>query len=157
MSKTTVIQFNAQEEGNFHPVDESVTDLYSKILTFPDCAHLRNFKVKLIFTSKEMKAKGKRILGKAMLCSERDKFLHGYDFLIILDQEFWATSKDSREPLLYHEILHCGIDPESEEPKLIAHDVEEFGAVIARYGMWKSDVKDFCEQMELFNRTAAQG
>lgn len=155
--KANIVNFEpTAEESDFQEVTGEANSLFKKLKELPEHRHLRNFRVKLIFTTKEMKSAGKRVLGKAMKCSERDKFLHGHDFLIILDREIWENVAEYREPLLYHEMCHCGID-DKEQPTIVAHDVEEFGSVIQRYGMWKSDVKEFCQQMELFNRSSAQG
>lgn len=40
------------------------------------------------------------------------------------------------------------------EPKrwIIPHDVEEFGAVVARHGLWQSSLTAFQEQLALFGR-----
>jgi len=78
------------------------------------------------------------------------------DFLIILDKTFWyqATPK-LREILVFHELSHCiHKTNRSGEPMydleerpvwgLRAHDVEEFTAVVRRYGAWNDDIKSFC-------------
>ena len=46
-------------------------------------------------------------------------------------------SDEQMEILLYHELLHVGMDDTGEEVKYIVnpHDVEDFRAVIDRYGI----------------------
>lgn len=44
------------------------------------------------------------------------------------------------EALIYHELLHIGID--GEKYSVIPHDLEDFKAVIDRYGAHWSDVKE---------------
>lgn len=77
-------------------------------------------------------------------------------FLFTLDAEWWSNASErQREILMFHEMLHAGIalDPfgeprfkrETGEPvwALVGHDVEEFTEVVARYGAWDDDLKNF--------------
>lgn len=78
------------------------------------------------------------------------------DFMIVLDAEWWAEASPTlREALVFHEGLHMGQEHdafgcpkfhrETGEPvwAIRGHDIEEFNAVVARYGAWKSDVEAF--------------
>jgi hypothetical protein len=77
------------------------------------------------------------------------------DFLIILDKRYWlAASARLREILVYHELTHCihktdgNGDPRydwEERPVwgLRGHDVEEFTAVVQRYGAWNVELESF--------------
>ena len=148
-SSKKVVQFTpAKKLPEFEEADDSLLEVYATVLDFSECSHLVNYKVKLVFTNKEMKSKGKRVLGKAMACNKREKFLHGHDFVIIIDKQFWEIHEDMREPLLMHEMLHCGQN-EDESATTIPHDLEEFGAVVRRYGLWRTDVKHFSNQLQL--------
>lgn len=77
-------------------------------------------------------------------------------FLIILAGEWWAdASPTEREILVFHEALHAGHAKDKHGaprfnrttgepiPCIRPHDVEEFTAVVERYGPWKSDVAEF--------------
>lgn len=113
---------------------------------------------------------GKRILGTACmpgvtgsLASLFDQLLEdavGYmpDFLITLNSDYWSVASDrEREILVFHELLHCGQEKDQYggdkyrksdgAPVLgmVAHDIEEFGDVVARYGAWKGDIQDFLD------------
>lgn len=77
------------------------------------------------------------------------------DFLIVLDCEYWLNASDrNREILVYHELMHCihkvdGFgDPrydENDRPLwgIRGHDVEEFTAVVRRYGAWNAELESF--------------
>jgi len=159
MSKNSkVVDFapDSKQDGDFRDANEDAHQIYSDLLSDPHTKHLVNFKVRLIFTSKEMKKGTKRVLGKAVKCTARDNFLHGYDFLIILDEQIWGANPDIREPLMFHEMLHCG-ENDDGSPCIIEHDVEEFGAVVQKFGLWKTDLKDFSGQLDLFSKQQAQG
>lgn len=113
---------------------------------------------------------GKRILGTACmpavsgsLSSLFDQLLEdavGYtpDFLITLNSDYWQTASDrEREILVFHELLHCGQAKDQfgadkyrksdGAPVLgmVAHDLEEFCDVVARYGAWKGDIQEFLD------------
>jgi hypothetical protein len=116
---------------------------------------------------------GKRILGTAQMPAVTgalsglfDQLLEdtlGYlpDFLIVLNSTYWADASDrEREILIFHEAKHCGqafdafgmpkFSKQTGRPILgmVAHDVEEFSDVVARYGAWKSDLRDFFDAYE---------
>ncbi|MBN1404171.1 MAG: hypothetical protein JW942_06885 [Opitutales bacterium] len=110
---------------------------------------LEGLQIKYLFAKDEMKSKGKRVLGKACKFPERDRLLHPFRFCIILDERFWQDFPNKREPLLLHELLHCGVNDEGD-PVLVPHDLEEFGEVVRRYGAWANDVVLFDRQLELF-------
>lgn len=78
------------------------------------------------------------------------------DFLIILAADWWEdASEREREVLVFHELLHCGwardkygapkVSRDSGMPAtcIVPHSIEEFTAVVRRYGAWKADVAEF--------------
>ena len=95
------------------------------------------------------------------LRSEKERFISGYHFLMEVNHKKWAELSDKqRIALVDHELCHAGIDGKSGDPMLIDHDVEEFGEIVKRHGLWRDDVKHFgyiChEQCELkFESVAA--
>lgn len=77
------------------------------------------------------------------------------DFLITLNEAWWEEASDlEREILVVHELHHCAQALDKfGSPKFTkdggpvlaikGHDVEEFTAVVARYGAWKGDLVEF--------------
>lgn len=78
------------------------------------------------------------------------------DFLIILSGDWWEEADDrSRECLVFHEALHAGHAKDQygspkfnrqtgrPVPCIVPHSIEEFSAVVERYGAWKPDVAEF--------------
>jgi len=95
-------------------------------------------------------------LGKATKCSDLQRELHVYDFIIELNREATRDFGDDKWlALLDHELSHCdqATDDESGAHKvdergrpvwrIRKHDVEEFLDVIERHGTWKSDLVEF--------------
>lgn len=78
------------------------------------------------------------------------------DFLIILNGDWWeeATPRE-REVLAFHELLHAGWAKDQygapkvsrstgkPVPCIVPHSIEEFTAVVRRYGAWKADLAEF--------------
>jgi hypothetical protein len=77
-------------------------------------------------------------------------------FLFVLEEDFWRDASDhEREILVFHEMLHASqaldeygaprFNRMSGEPiwAIRGHDIEEFNAVVARYGAWSPDVVAF--------------
>lgn len=82
----------------------------------------------------------------------------GIDFLIVLDAEFWMDADDlAREILVYHEMTHIQpafdkmgaqrFDRDTGLPVLTiaGHDIEEFAAVVRRYGTYSTDLRNFMQ------------
>lgn len=82
----------------------------------------------------------------------------GYEpvFLFTLDKQWWEQATPHlREILMFHEMLHAGIAKDSYgedrfhretgEPMwaIVGHDVEEFEAVVRRYGAWDPALASF--------------
>lgn len=80
------------------------------------------------------------------------------DFLVMLDGHFWFNVSDrEREIRMFHEMMHMAIAVDqygalkfnrlTGDPvwALIGHDIEEFNAVVARYGEWTPEIRSFLE------------
>lgn len=115
---------------------------------------------------------GKRILGMAMMPRVQgllgglfDQLLEdalGYapDFMILLNATYWEAANDrEREILVFHELLHTGQEVDQYGARkwkrngspvlgMLSHDLEEFDAVVRRYGEWKSDITRFRQALE---------
>jgi hypothetical protein len=104
---------------------------------------------------------GKITLGTASVASAKIAHFGDVAFLIEINYEAWQLlSYTERVALMDHELCHCIYDVETERPKLCPHDVEEFGSIVARWGLWKPDLERFGKivrdtpQLPLFERPA---
>lgn len=90
------------------------------------------------------------------------------DYLVILDAQYWAEASPlEREILVYHELCHAvqaedangapRFNQQTGEPvwALRGHDLEEFNAVVARYGTHAADVAAFIEAARQGDAAAA--
>lgn len=83
------------------------------------------------------KSKGRLVLGECRVVKDPYIPFTPYDFLItIFVQNTEGLTEEQMRILMYHELLHVGMDDKTGEPKykVIPHDIEDFRAVIDRYG-----------------------
>lgn len=104
-----------------------------------------NAKICYLFRKKHTKTNGKINLGTCQRVGEKDKTLHGFDYVILLAWDMWVFLEPiQREACLLHEILHVlKLGEEAADWKIQPHDVEEFAKVIDVYGIWKPDLEAF--------------
>lgn len=108
-------------------------------------------------TSWKADVDGRITLGKCKKASDLDREFAPFDFVILLQQDFWRMSSvtpEQRRALLDHELCHAAVAHDKYgEPKYDdrgrkvyrtrKHDIEEFGAIVERHGLWKRDLEQF--------------
>jgi len=81
-------------------------------------------------SDKEKKSNGKRTYAECKHLNELEQFYSGMDFAIIVYEPNAALLDETQlRILIYHELLHVG-----KNGKVNPHDVEDFAAVINRFG-----------------------
>lgn len=102
-------------------------------------------------------ADGRVKLGMCRKASDFDRELSQWDFVILLRRSFWTheeVTPQQRRALLDHELCHAamkydarGEPVEDERGRKVyrtrRHDIEEFRAIVERYGTWTSDLEAF--------------
>lgn len=88
-------------------------------------------------------------------------------FLIEVNFAEWILLPDAKKiAVIDHELCHFTIGEDSEgnpKPALVSHDVEEFNAIVRRWGTWKRDLERFAhaitsyEQLDVFEVGALDG
>lgn len=114
-----------------------------------DLHFLRDVRVRFLWRRKAQNKNGKMVLGTCQKLSGLPQYaLGGGDFLIVLNRENCGLAGLTAwqiEALVYHEMNHIA-PPDEDDPEstvaLVGHDVEEFRAVIDRYGLWKTDLRE---------------
>lgn len=126
--------------------DGDVRELASDIIAHHH-PHLADANFVLLMRSPAAKSKGKLTLGTAKKASPEHKALYTgeVDFIITLAGGEWRDMTNrARRALLDHELCHCVGDSEVGW-SLRGHDVEEFGEIIERHGLWHDDLKEVGE------------
>lgn len=102
---------------------------------------------------------GRLVLGKCKKATDLDKELHDFDFVIILNHEFFVddgVEDKQRSALIFHELCHTAEKLDRDgEPVLDGHgrrvyrtrkhDIEEFEAVVANFGIYTHQLERFAK------------
>ena len=133
------------DRETFHNAEQPAA--IAKVILPPVHSHLLNANIAYVF-KKEMKTRSRRILGKAGKAGSKIEFFAGFDFVIEFNWEEWLiASNHQRVALVDHELCHFGREEDEKTGAtkwvLVEHDVEEFGAIVNRWGLWKSDLMAF--------------
>ena len=104
---------------------------------------LRGFYIGVIAWEGERKSGGSLVLGKARKVSENMRPLMAdemIDAVIEISADFWSSAtSNQKRALMDHELHHLDVN-ENDQLAMRGHDIEEFNAVIRRYGFWLEDV-----------------
>jgi Putative phage metallopeptidase len=105
---------------------------------------------------------GRQTLGQCKRATDLDRELAPFDFVILLQKDFWtneAVTNEQRDALLDHELCHATVklDPYTHEPvederghvvyRIRKHDLEEFSEIAERHGTWKRDLEHFAQAL----------
>ncbi len=127
--------------------------------------HLAGERIEYVFRDKAAKKNQKIVLGTCKKISGLTAYLaspdveHAHDAEV---EDFWCVeiAEDAwrelephqREALVDHELCHIGFEYDEDADlvtlKPAAHDVEEFGSIIDRHGLWKPDLEEFADRLE---------
>lgn len=134
------------------------TRLYDLVARYHSELDNTNVRIALAWaTSWKADVDGRLTLGKCKKASELDRELAPYDFVILLNKDFWQNphvSDAQRDALLDHELMHAAValdekgDPKRDEAgrtiyRIRKHDLEEFADIVARHGLYKRDIEEF--------------
>lgn len=120
--------------------------------------HLQDARIDYVFTDSVSKKGGKEVWGTMRKITSLTAYLGGTKneqkngatgpfFVMTISKPVWdELDTFKKEALVDHELCHSGLELDEEgNPKLtiIPHDLEEFKAIVERYGLWRDDVKEF--------------
>lgn len=105
--------------------------------------HLLTAKIAYLFRE-DMQRRDRIRLGVAGKAAAKLRFLADYDFVIEFNWTAWRQlTTEQRIALVDHELCHCDLDVEKGDFAIRHHDVEEFGSIVRRWGLWKLDLQSF--------------
>ena len=108
-------------------------------------SHLASCSIAYLFKNKPMKSRGREVCATAEKVSKKNHALCGYHFIITVAYPTWKDlSEDVKRAVVDHELEHCFVedDEKTGEPKysILPHDVEEFGSIIRRHGLYTTNL-----------------
>lgn len=107
------------------------------------------FAIAYLFRS-DWQKKGKTVWGEIKKATPLEKFLSGFDLIMTVNADVWPRlDHRQKQALVDHEFCHVTITTDEKTGEitlgLTGHDIEEFDAIVERYGAWKGDVERFIE------------
>ena len=112
----------------------------------PELKYIKDSRVKIAFLDSDQSKKvdkDKLVLGECEKVAAKNKWAISYDFTITLfTPNLVGLSEDQIRIVLFHELLHVGIEPGPDGDELYSvrkHDLEDFKLIIDRFGTdWAS-------------------
>ncbi len=105
---------------------------------------LANLEIVYLWKNKLMVKGGKEVIAQITKASALIKSLTHYDVIVIVSYPAFNQLTDKQQrACIDHELSHVLIEEDiAGNPKIqiVAHDVEEFGSVIERHGLYMSDL-----------------
>lgn len=116
------------------------------INTEPKLSHIKDSEVKIVYLSSEhcKKEGNKYVAGQCEKIPEKYKWAIPSDFSItVFEPNVERFTEEQIKILLFHELLHIGIDIDGNEEKyyIVNHDVEDFKEILNRFGMDWSEIE----------------
>jgi len=124
----------------FEDVGNDVYQMMDDVIT-NEHRHLTEAAICIMFDNKKRKSGGRYVLGRIKSTSEELKAFavndagQSYDYVMFLDKEVWLRlDEEDQKRLIYHELCHCLVDPESNtnQYKIQPHEIETFYSEIDR-------------------------
>lgn len=143
------------EEDFYHDADQA--KLIGRALVAEQHRHLRKERIGYLFRKKLAGRDKIHQLARASLAGRKLAYYAEIDFLIEVNWEAWMhITPTQRVALIDHELCHFGVDEDKDgktKHLILPHDLEEFGAVVGRWGFWEEGLAQFGatvrEQLEL--------
>jgi hypothetical protein len=121
--------------------------------------HLCHFdvRIKYLFRNDTPQKGGKLVWAQARKVTGLNAFLAGEEredgaidksfFVIVVSEKVWMTlDAKQKTALIDHELAHCWAE-ENDKGELVLsmleHDLNEFAAIVERYGNWRKDIEQF--------------
>ena len=161
-------------KSNRHYFAPEVYEMAEKmIFDDKDFRHLQRVRMDYLHCEKPIKKRGSEVLGLARVVRGRASFracqpegrrsqqidwrpgIPFFEILISLDVwEAFDGFDLKRMALIDHELRHCGIEWDEDDPNkidkafMIGHDIEEMNGTVKKYGVWLDDVRLFKEALD---------
>lgn len=122
-----------KESEKYKLIAEKVINEHDELAWIPNCVNIA-----YCSSLKEKTRNGGDVYGECKKVEEVYKVFIPYDFIIIIyDQICFKMTDEQLEILLYHELLHVGINEKDgkTEYKINPHDVEDFSVILRQYGL----------------------
>lgn len=122
---------------------ESVEEIAKKLIR-EHHTELVNTKIAYLYKNRPIKARGREVIAFVSTCSGIVKAISEVDVVMIVSYPAFQPLSDSHKlAVIDHELTHLLIEEDSAgapKVRMLAHDVEEFSAIIERHGLYQEDL-----------------
>ena len=132
----------AEDKKEHRTISEEYAEMAQKIIQKEFLlTDIRHSEATIIYLSsdKPKTSKGRAVCGECEKIPDKYKWAIPADFTItIYDPNVVTFTKEQMEILLFHELLHVGIELQgdgSEKYSVRPHDIEDFKEIVRRYGI----------------------
>jgi len=138
---------NWDEEDSFRAADDVMA--IARVLIPKFHSELGNAQIVYLFREKSDAGPG-----KAVKLGARERYLTDLDFCITVAWASWRRMDIvQRTALVDKQLQRCGLS-DTGTPILVDHDLQEFNAIVGRWGMWDRPTEDFLraakQQFDMF-------
>lgn len=122
-------------------VDEKLHELGTELInTDKSLDYIKNSNVQIAYlvSDNEKKSKRRLVFGECEKVPDKYKWAIPYDFTItVYSLNTERFTDEQMRILLLHELMHIGIEVDGNEEHyyVVPHDVEDFKAIIDRFGL----------------------
>ena len=135
-------------------VDAKQPAAVAKVLVKALHPELVNAKIAYLFR-KSIKSGDRALLGKSSKIGGKTQFFTELDLSIEINWDKWQNlTSERRIAMMDHQLTHFTRGESSYE--MVGPDIEEFGSIVRRWGLWTSDIQRFAssvktgEQLDIF-------
>ena len=120
--------------NRFEDADEATVNMVRTVVQ-DDFPQLLNANFSIVFDNKKRMKGGAYTLGRMKKTNETERLLSatnvmedGFDYILFLDRVVFTAAEDSDKiRLIRHELQHCQVDMEKDQPYLLRdHEVTDF-------------------------------
>lgn len=125
---------------DFRALNEEYTEIAAELIaTEPQLEYIKHSNVQIGYLNSPYRKHGTNKIVHAECSKVPDKYKWSipFDFLITVFDPNVADFTDAQiRILLYHELLHVGIDKASDDEKyyVVPHDLEDFKLIVDKFG-----------------------
>jgi len=121
-------------------LSEEYTEMAEELIdNLPELQKLKNADVDIgyLVSDKAKKSHGRLVFGECEKVQDKNKWSIPFDFLIIIyDRNCTGMTEEQLRILLYHELLHVGVEETDGETRFYVrpHDTQDFREILEKYG-----------------------
>lgn len=133
--------------AEYAPAPTYILDLAREVV---DTHHddLQDARIGFLFRLEAPKSNGEFVLGKVRKCGPEEQAAQQmgggrvFDFMVWIARDQYAPLSDlQKRALIDHLLCRLTVDVDSEKPKLVKPDIEEFNEIFERYGFWRPNYR----------------